>query len=85
MAIPISRKLAEQIPMRAYDYIIGNRSALEWLIEQYRIKNVAAAGGEDNPNQSSDPAYIIRLIGQIATISIESSKIINSMSGSNEI
>jgi predicted helicase len=73
------------IPLRTFDYIIGNRSALEWLVEQYRVRNVATAGGEDDPNQSSDPAYIIRLIGQIITISIESHKIINSMTGSNEI
>ncbi len=71
--------------MKAFEYMIGNRSALEWIIEQYRIRNVAAAGGEDDPNLPSDPAYIIRLIGQITTVSIESQKIINSMPGSNEI
>jgi predicted helicase len=73
------------IPVRAFDYNIGNRSALEWLVEQYRVRNVTIAGGEDNPNQFSDPAHIIRLIGQITTISIESYKIINSMTGSSEI
>ena len=73
------------IPVKAFEYMIGNRSALEWIIEQYRIRNVATAGGEDDPNLPSDPAYIIRLIGQITTVSIESQKIINSMPGSNEI
>ncbi|MCK4560776.1 MAG: hypothetical protein KAV45_13405 [Calditrichia bacterium] len=73
------------IPVKAFEYMIGNRSALEWIIEQYRIRNVATAGGEDDPNLLSDPAYIIRLIGQITTVSIESQKIINSMPGSNEI
>ena len=73
------------IPLKALDYMIGNRSALEWLVEQYRVRKVISAGGEDDPNQQTDPAYIIRLIGQITTVSIESQKIINSMSGSNEI
>ena len=73
------------IPYKVFDYMIGTRSALEWIIEQYRLRNVVYAGGEDNPNRSVDPAYIIRLIGQVTTISIESQKIINSISDSNEI
>jgi predicted helicase len=73
------------IPFKAFEYMIGNRSALEWIIEQYRLRNVVSAGGEDNPNQSVDPSYIIRLIGQVTTISIESQKIINSISDSQGI
>jgi predicted helicase len=72
------------IPFKAFGYMIGNRSALEWIIEQYRLRSVVSAGAEDNPNRSVDPAYIVRLIGQVTTISIESQKIINSISDSNE-
>jgi predicted helicase len=43
------------------------------------------AGRDDDPNELTDPAYIIRLIGQIITVSIESQKIINSMSGMRNI
>jgi predicted helicase len=77
--------LISNIPVKAFDYMIGNRSALEWIIEQYRKRNVTSAGNEDDPNRPADPAFIIRLIGQIITVSLESQKLINSMPGSNEI
>jgi len=73
------------IPAKAFEFMIGNRSALEWVVEQYRKRMIVSAGNEDDPNRSSDPAYIIRLIGQIITVSIESQKLINSMPGSNDI
>jgi predicted helicase len=85
-SIMINESLSlSNIPFKAFEYMIGNRSALEWIIEQYRLRSVASAGGEDNPNQSVDPAYISRLIGQVTTISIESQKIINSISNSHDI
>jgi predicted helicase len=73
------------IPPKAFEYMIGNRSALEWIVEQYRSKNIVDAGSNDNPNRNSDPTYIIRLIRQITTVSLESQKIINSMPESNNI
>jgi len=73
------------IPVKAFEYMIGNRSALEWSVELYRRKDVVTAGNDDDPNRPSDPTYIIRLIGQIITVSLESQKIINSMPGSNDI
>jgi predicted helicase len=77
--------LISNIPVKAFDYMIGNRSALEWIVEQYRTRIVSEAGNGDDPNQPTDPAYFIRLIGQIITVSLESLKLINSMSGSREI
>ena len=71
--------LVSNIPTKTFEYLIGNRSALEWIIEQYRVKDVSETGHDDNPNRPTDPAYIIRLIGQIITVSLESLRIINSM------
>jgi predicted helicase len=73
------------IPARAFEFIIGNRSALEWIIEQFRFRNMVTAGSEDDPNELTDPSYITRLIGQIITVSIESLKIINSLSGMSNV
>jgi hypothetical protein len=35
--------LLRGIPAAAFDYRLGNRSALEWVIDQYRVSTDAAA------------------------------------------
>ncbi len=46
------------IPPEAFEYRLGSRSALEWVIDQYQVK------GESDPNREDDPSYIVRLIGR---------------------
>ena len=46
------------IPARAFDYRLGNRSALEWVIDQYRIKTDKRSGIVNDPNRDDDPQYI---------------------------
>jgi predicted helicase len=67
------------IPPRALEYQVGNRAALEWIIDQYRCRNPVKKGYADDPNDQTDPDLIIRLIGQIITVSIETIKIINEL------
>jgi predicted helicase len=67
-----SLTLAE-IPPEAFDYRLGSRSALEWIVDQYQIK------GDSDPNREDDPAYIIRLIGQVVRVSIETVSIVKSL------
>ena len=43
------------IPAKAFDYRLGNRSALEWVIDQYRIKTDKRSGIVNNPNRDDDP------------------------------
>lgn len=59
------------IPEKVFEYKLGNRSALEWIIEQYRIKTDERSGIINNPNQSSNPQYIFDLIGKIITVSLK--------------
>jgi predicted helicase len=73
------------IPAAAFDYVIGNRSALEWVIEQYRYRESIKDSIIDDPNKPSDPTHIIRLIGQVITVSLETMKIVNSIPSIKEI
>jgi len=66
------------IPSETFEYRLGNRSALEWLIDQYRVKTDKRSGIVNNPNRQDDPEYIVRLIGQVVTVSLETVKIVNS-------
>jgi len=59
------------IPEKVFDYKLGNRSALEWIIDQYRIKIDERSGIINDPNQVDNERYIIDLIGKIITVSIK--------------
>jgi predicted helicase len=67
------------IPPETFDYRLGNRSALEWVIDQYQISTDKRSGIPNDPNRPSDPEYIVHLIGQVVTVSLETLKIVNSL------
>ena len=67
------------IPTEAYEYRLGNRSALEWVIDQYQVSTDTRSGITNDPNRADDPEYIVRLIGQVITVSLETTKIVNGL------
>jgi len=67
------------IPPETYEYRLGNRSALEWIIDQYQVSTDKRSGITNDPNRDDDKGYILRLIGQVITISVETVKIVNSL------
>jgi predicted helicase len=67
------------IPKETYDYRLGNRSALEWVIDQYQVSTDKRSGITNDPNRDDDKEYILRLIGQVITVSLETVKIINAL------
>jgi predicted helicase len=67
------------IPKDIYDYRLGNRSALEWIVDQYQVSTDKRSGITNDPNRADDPQYILRLIGQVIAVSLETAKIIQSL------
>ena len=67
------------IPSRVFDYRLGNRSALEWVIDQYRVKTDKRSGIVNDPNRADDPQYIIRLIRKVITVSLETVSIVEDL------
>ncbi len=67
------------VPAAAFEYRLGNRSALEWIIDQYRVKTDARSGIVNDPNRADDPQYIVRLIGQVITVSLETVAIVKAL------
>jgi len=59
------------IPPETFDYRLGNRSALDWIIDQYRIKVDKRSGIVNDPNRLDDEEYIVRLIGRVVLVSLE--------------
>ena len=67
------------IPPKAHDYRLGTRSALEWVIDQYRVKTDKRSGIVNDPNRADDPQYIVKLIGQVITVSLETVDIVENL------
>ncbi|GAA5528217.1 type ISP restriction/modification enzyme [Herpetosiphon gulosus] len=64
------------IPAAAFEYKLGNRSALDWVIDQYRVSTDARSGISNDPNRHDDPEYIVRLIGKIITVSLKTVELV---------
>ena len=63
-----------EIPAVTFEYRLGSRSALEWVIDQYQVK------GESDPNREDDPGYIVRLVGQVVQVSVATMEIVKTFS-----
>jgi predicted helicase len=71
------------IPEDAYRYVLGPRSAIEWIIDRYQVRTDKASGIVNDPNDWSrevgDPRYIVDLLKRIVTVSIETNRIVDSL------
>ncbi len=67
------------IPLEVFEYRLGNRSALDWIIDQYQIKTDKRSGIVNDPNRLDDEEYIVRLIKQVITISLETVQIVKNL------
>ena len=67
------------IPSEAFDYRLGNRSALDWVINQYLVKTDKRSGITNDPNRPDDPQYIVKLVGKVITVSLETVKLVKEL------
>ena len=67
------------IPAEAFGYRLGNRSAVEWVIDQYQVSTDARSGIVSDPNREGDPQYIVRLVGQVIRVSVETVRIVGAL------
>ena len=69
------------IPPKALDYRLGNRSALEWIVDQYGVKTDKRSGIVNDPNREDDTQYIVKLIGKVIAVSMETVGIVEGLPG----
>ena len=62
-----------------FEYKLGNRSALDWIVESYRVKTDARSGLVSDPNRTDEPKFILDLIGKVATVSLETQRLIGEL------
>ena len=68
------------IPAEVFGYRLGHRSALEWVVDQYRVKTDKRSGIENNPNRADDEEYIVDLIRKVISVSLETVGIVERVS-----
>ena len=73
------------IPEPAHRYVLGTRSALDWLIDRYQVKTDKASGITNDPNdwcaEQNRPRYILDLVKRITTVSLRTVDIVNGLPG----
>ena len=52
---------------------------MEWVIDQYRVTTDKRSGITNDPNRADDPQYIVRLIGQVVAVSLETVAIVEGL------
>ena len=72
----------ENIPAAAWDYKLGNRSALEWVLDQYKEKKPSDPTIAEKFNTYRFLDYkkeVIELLKKVCNVSVETMKIIEEM------
>ncbi len=67
------------IPAEVYNYRLGTRSALEWIVDQYRVKVDKRSGIVNDPNREAEPQYIVDLIARVITVSLKTVEIVKNL------
>lgn len=72
-----------EIPDEAYRYMLGSKSAIEWIMERYQVTVHKDSQIRNDPNdwatEHDQPQYILDLLKRIVTVSIETMKIVDGL------
>lgn len=70
------------VPKQAWDYKLGNRSALEWVLDQYKEKKPTDPTIAEKFNTYRFADYkdeVINLLKRVCTVSVETMRIVGEM------
>ena len=71
------------IPEEAHEYMLGSRSAIEWVLERYQVTTHKASGIKNDPNdwgrEHGEPLYILDLLKRIVTVSVNTVAIVKAL------
>ena len=73
----------ENIPLKAYEYIVNGKSAIDWIMERYAVTIDKASQIKNDPNDWSreheQPRYILDLLLSVIMLSCQTVDIIKSL------
>ena len=73
-----------EIPLRAYDYVVNGKSALDWVMERQCVKVDKASGIVNDANRYANetvgnPAYPLELFQRVITVSLRTLEIVEGL------
>lgn len=73
----------ENISLKAYEYVVNGKSAIEWIMDRYQITTHKESGIVNNPNdwatEAGNPHYILDLLLSVINVSVQTVDIVNSL------
>ena len=73
----------ENIPEKAYEYVVNGRPAIEWIIDRYQVRKDPDSGIVNDPNdwatEVKNPRYILDLLLSVINVSVQTVDIVNSL------
>ena len=70
----------EGIPIKAYEYVVNGKSAIEWVMERYQKTQHKDSKIVNDPNEWSDnPRYILELLQKVVTVSMKTVEIVSGL------
>jgi predicted helicase len=80
-----SKIVIENIPAKAYEYVVNGKSAIEWIMERYQVTVHKESGIKNDPNDWADevgnPRYILDLLLSIINVSVKTVGIVEGLPG----
>lgn len=78
-----SKITIENIPAKAYEYVVNGKSAIEWIMERYAVSVHKESGIKNDPNDWSkevgNPRYILDLLLSIINVSVQTVDIVDGL------
>lgn len=73
----------ENIPAKAYEYIVNGKSAIEWIVERYCVSQDKASlirnDANDWAREHEKPRYILDLLLSVINVSVQTVDIVNAL------
>lgn len=67
------------IPEETFGYWLGGRTALEWVIDQHRVRTDRRSGIVEDPNDPEHPRRIVETVCRVVRVSVETVRILGSL------
>ncbi len=72
------------IPKEAYDYVVNGKSTIEWVMSRQGVSTHKDSGIVNDANDFAvetmgDPAYPLRLLTKVITVSLETIRIVDTL------
>ncbi len=78
-----SKITIENIPAKAYEYVVNGKSAIEWIMERYQVTTHKESGIKNDPNdwakEVGNPRYILDLLLSVINVSVQTVEIVEGL------